>query len=122
MPGEVDHLHTQEKLPDPKKFDPLKQNPPNVPGIPAILEWKLDVANVQLAKLNAGLNALINLVLIVLIPGLAAALAAIIALLIAINAALGNLIWVVLAFAAIVTALAYMLGRRVVRKQENLYL
>ena len=72
---------TRERLPDPDSFDP--KNPiPDYPGIPKILEWKLDVIIKQLGKLNVAINVMPPNVFVffaplifVLVPGLAAIVA-----------------------------------------------
>lgn len=70
------------RLPDPGKFDPVKDPFPDYPGIPKILEWKLDVIMRQLGKLNVAINLVppaINIfffpLIVVLVPGLAAIVA-----------------------------------------------
>lgn len=115
--------HTMEKLPDPKKHDPVKDPfPPLTPDIPEILEWKLDVLMFQLAKLRQALMWLLILGLLVIVPGLALALGLIIALLAWIAGVLGQIAALIAGLALLITLLAFMLGRRVVRDLEKLYL
>jgi hypothetical protein len=69
---------TRERLPDPGSFNP--EDPiPDYPGIPKILEWKLDVIIKQLGKMNKGLNIVppiiflfFNPLIFILVPGLGA--------------------------------------------------
>ena len=45
---------TRVRLPDPDTFDPKVDPIPNYPGIPRILEWKLDVIMRALGRLAGG--------------------------------------------------------------------
>lgn len=73
---------TRPRLPDPKNFDPANQDVPDYPGIPKILEWKLDVIMAQLGRVRIALNALppainifFNPIIFVLVLGLGAIIA-----------------------------------------------
>lgn len=75
---------TRVRLPDPKTFDPNRDSFPDYPGIPKVLEWKLDVIMAQQGKLIAAINVAlpaINIFFIPLIFLLVPGLGAIIALL-----------------------------------------
>lgn len=104
---------TRERLPDPKTFDPVNQHVPDYPGIPKILEWKLDVIMAQLGRVVLNLNMLppaINILLIpiilVLVPGLAAVIA-----LLAIIAGLLSGIQALLLFLVVQIAVPFIVAR-----------
>ena len=123
MSNGSDHPHTVERLPDPKTFNPLKDNFPQRTDIPEILEFKLDVIMVQLAKLNVGVVG-VRLAILLLLMFLAAILAALLAILAALTqivAGIAQIIAVLLALGALMITLALLLGRRIVRRAERLY-
>ncbi len=72
---------TRPRRKDPRKFDPEVDPFPESDDIPGILEWKLDVIMVLLAKLERGLNIVINIFNLIIIPGLGAIIAILLAIL-----------------------------------------
>jgi hypothetical protein len=104
---------TRERLPDPQKFDPAKDSFPDYPGIPKVLEWKLDVIMVQLAKAGLainiflpGINILFMPLILVLVPGLGAIVA-----LLAIIAGLLTGIQALLLFLVVQIAVPFIIAR-----------
>jgi hypothetical protein len=104
---------TRERLPDPKKFDPVNEHVPDYPGIPKILEWKLDVIMAQLGRVAINLNVLppaINIFLIPIIFVLVGGLGAIIALLALIAGILSG-IQALLLFLVVQIAVPFIVAR-----------
>lgn len=80
LPAEHDPVvgGTRQRLPPVDAFDPEVDEFPNYPGIPKVLEWKLDVLIVQLARLIALVTTILPwlaLIAIILVVGFAAVVA-----------------------------------------------
>ena len=104
---------TRERLPDPEKFDPLKDPFPNYPGIPKVLEWKLDVIMILLARAGVAINIVlpaINIFFVPLIIVIVAGLGAIIALL-ALIAGILTGIQTLLLFVIVQIAVPFIIAR-----------
>ncbi len=105
---------TRERLPDPRKFDPEKGEFPDYPGIPKILEWKLDVIMAQLGKINLAVNVFPPAIILVFFPPLifvlVLGLGAIVALL-ALIAGLLNGILALLLFLVVQIAVPFLIAR-----------
>ena len=106
---------TRERLPDPKTFDPDKDPfPVDYPGIPKVLEFKLDVIMWQLRKLNLALNVVPVVFVLIIFPAVlfvvVAGLGAIIALLMIIAGLLSG-IQALLLFLVVQIAVPFIIAR-----------
>ena len=105
---------TRERLPDPRTFDPLKDPFPVFPGIPKVLEFKLDVIMFQLANAGVAINIIlvqaINIFFVPLIVVIVAGLGAIIALL-ALIAGILTGIQTLLLFVIVQIAVPFIIAR-----------
>jgi len=105
---------TRERLPDPDTYDPSKDPLPNYPGIPKVLEFKLDVIMRQLGKMNLAVNVFPLVFVLILFPAVlfvvVAGLGAIIALL-AMIAGLLTGIQALLLFLVVQIAVPFIIAR-----------
>jgi hypothetical protein len=122
---------TVTRLRDPREFDPLTDPFPEWPGIPKILEWKLDVIMAQLARGNAPALFIIFVpIIVILIFGLGGILAALLAIIMLLNAILGVLtamqallaaLLILALFVVVQIAVPYIIKRNKKKLEEYLH-